>query len=112
MSLEEPPLDTIDESVRDTLYRDLRTIAIKLKYVLVPLKGSQEDTLKELRNCEWLDSLIHTPSLLRAALVASQRAHHSPLLPRHRILQCAPLHPPPQGISGGRCCFASCCRSC
>lgn len=46
------PLDTIDESVRDTLYRDLRTIAIKLKYVLVPQGSSQEATLKELRNCE------------------------------------------------------------
>ena len=31
--------------------RDLRRVGIKLKYVLIPRQGNQEDTLRELKNC-------------------------------------------------------------
>lgn len=39
-------LETLDEPVSDTILRDLRRVAIKLKHVLVP-----KDTVKELRDC-------------------------------------------------------------
>lgn len=42
-------LRTLDEPVTRTIMRDLRMIATKLKYVLVP-RGGTEETLKSLRD--------------------------------------------------------------
>ena len=45
-ALHSSSLETLDEPVSDTILRDLRRVAIKLKHVLVP-----KDTVKELRDC-------------------------------------------------------------
>lgn len=48
---------TLDEPVMDTLRRDLRAIAIKLKFVLMP-RGSQEEIIAELRNWDLWGPLL------------------------------------------------------
>ncbi len=45
-----PIFTTLDEKVSETILRDLRQVASKLKVVLVP-RENQEGTLKELK--EW-----------------------------------------------------------
>mmetsp|Transcript_3858 Transcript_3858/g.12243 ORF Transcript_3858/g.12243 Transcript_3858/m.12243 type:complete len:197 (+) Transcript_3858:26-616(+) len=46
----ERELQTLDEPVSTTIYRDLKKVGIKLKYVLIPRDGGEQETLKELRN--------------------------------------------------------------
>mmetsp|Transcript_10077 Transcript_10077/g.12573 ORF Transcript_10077/g.12573 Transcript_10077/m.12573 type:complete len:192 (+) Transcript_10077:310-885(+) len=48
---------TLNEPIRETILRDLRGIAIKLKFVLLP-RVSSEDTLRELRNWDLWGPLI------------------------------------------------------
>mmetsp|Transcript_2268 Transcript_2268/g.2569 ORF Transcript_2268/g.2569 Transcript_2268/m.2569 type:complete len:194 (+) Transcript_2268:149-730(+) len=48
---------TLDEPITATILRDIRGIAIKLKFVLLP-RVSSEDTLKELRNWDLWGPLI------------------------------------------------------
>jgi hypothetical protein len=45
-----PVFATLDESVKETILRDLRQVASKLKVVLLP-REDQEGTLKQLK--EW-----------------------------------------------------------
>lgn len=49
---------TLDEPVWDTVKRDLRAIAIKLRYVVLPRINDQEDTMKELRNWDLWGPLL------------------------------------------------------
>ncbi len=39
-------LETLNEPVSQTIWRDMRRVGVKLKHVLIP-----HDTVKELRNC-------------------------------------------------------------
>ena len=48
---------TLDEPVTTTIMRDLKQVAIKLRYVLLPA-GRQNDTLKELRNWDLWGPLL------------------------------------------------------
>ena len=48
---------TLDEPVLTTIMRDLRQVATKLRYVLLPA-GRQSDTLKELRNWDLWGPLL------------------------------------------------------
>ena len=51
------PVSTLDEPVLTTIMRDLRQVATKLRYVLLPA-GRQNDTLKELRNWDLWGPLL------------------------------------------------------
>lgn len=48
---------TLDEPVATTIMRDLRQVALKLRYVLLPA-ARQNDTLKELRNWDLWGPLL------------------------------------------------------
>jgi len=48
---------TLDEPVSTTILRDVRTIAVKLKYVLLP-SASEEETISELRNWDLWGPLL------------------------------------------------------
>ena len=50
-------LQTLDEPVSTTILRDLRRVALKLRYVLMPAV-SQADTIKELRNWDLWGPLL------------------------------------------------------
>jgi hypothetical protein len=51
-------LQTLDEPVSATIMRDLRMVASKLKHVLVPRGGSQDDTLAALRDWDLWGPLL------------------------------------------------------
>ena len=73
--------------------RDLRRVGIKLKYVLIPRQGNQEDTLRELKNCAYgaayhaLECVCRVescacPHVVRPATLAVDRG---PLGPSHAV---------------------------
>merc|ERR1740117_616027 len=53
-----PLSGTLDEPVYETLMRDLHAIGVKLKCVLVPKVGDEEETLKQLRDWDLWGPLI------------------------------------------------------
>jgi protein YIPF6 len=50
-------LQTLDEPVGTTILRDLKRVAVKLRYVVLP-GSSQEDTQRELQNWDLWGPLI------------------------------------------------------
>lgn len=59
-------LMSLDEPVSETIIRDLKTIGKKLRHVLIPTGGSQDSTLRELRDWD-----LWGPLLLCIGMLAS-----------------------------------------
>mmetsp|Transcript_18019 Transcript_18019/g.33269 ORF Transcript_18019/g.33269 Transcript_18019/m.33269 type:complete len:197 (+) Transcript_18019:29-619(+) len=65
---------TLDEPVSVTILRDLKTIAVKLKYVLLP-SATEEETISELRNWDlWGPLLLCLVLSVLLSLASSDQA--------------------------------------